>query len=103
MPTVKRAADQATSRFQSVPLKSKTAPRKRKASGLLGASESMNCGKNARKNRATFGFSTFVRKPWTNTVRKVAGAKGTSRPARGEGREERIKEIPTTARDRAPL
>src|SRR3989442_12355053 len=89
MPTVKRAADQATSRFQSVPLKSKTAPRKRKASGLLGASESMNCGKNARKNRATFGFSTFVRKPWTNTVRKVAVAYATIPPAPGGDREGR--------------
>src|SRR5437762_4165510 len=102
MPTVKRAADQPTSRFQSVPLKLKTAPRKRKASGLLGAFESMNCGKNARKNRATFGFSTFVRKPWTNTVRKVAGANATARPARGDEREERIKGMPTYTRDEAP-
>src|SRR5258706_14281407 len=92
MPTVKRAADQATSRFQSVPLKLKTAPRKRNASGLLGASESMNCGKNARKNRATFGFSTFVRKPWMNTVRKVAGGKENPPPPPRAGREGRKKE-----------
>src|SRR2546422_3744095 len=98
MPTVNRAADQATSRFQSVPLKSKTAPRKRKASGLLGASESMNCGKNARKNRATFGFSTFVRKPWTNTVRKVAGAYATKPPTPREGGEEGNKKITTKPR-----
>src|SRR5438270_13598813 len=102
MPTVKRAADQPTSRFQSVPLKLKTAPRKRNASGLLGASESMNCGKNARKNRATFGFSTFVRKPWMNTVRKVAGANATARPAPGEEPEERNKEITTVQRCAAP-
>src|SRR2546430_14337238 len=102
MPTVKRAADQATSRFQSVPLKLKTAPRKRKSRGLLEASEAMNCGKNARKNRATFGFSTFVRKPWTNTVRKVAGGTPNTPPPRREEREGGEKERNTHHQEGAP-
>src|SRR2546426_9973556 len=54
-----RAADQATSRFQSVPLKMNTVPRNRKASGLLGAPGSTNCGRNARKKSATFGLRTL--------------------------------------------
>src|ERR1700694_2518953 len=103
MPTVNRAADHATSRFQSVPFKLKTGPRKRNASGFLGASELMNWGKNARKNRATFGLSTFVRKPWMNTVCKAVGVNATSGVAGGEKREERINEMPTYTRYAAPM
>lgn len=57
-----------------MPLKLKITPRKMKASGLLGADGSMNCGTKARKNRATFGFRTLVRKPCVKTVRKGAAA-----------------------------
>src|SRR5437762_1910620 len=67
-----RAADQATNRFQRVPLKMNTMPRNRKASGLLGAPGSTNCGRNARKKSATFGLRTLVRKPCRNTVRSPA-------------------------------
>src|ERR1700688_3570522 len=58
-----RAVDQATSKFQIVPFKSKIAPRNRNASGLDGASDKTNCGRNARKKSATLGFKTYVRKP----------------------------------------
>src|ERR1700730_19157873 len=59
-----RAVDQATSKFQIVPLKSKIAPRNKKANGFDGASDKTNCGRNARKNSATLGIKTFVSNPW---------------------------------------
>src|ERR1700722_4154951 len=64
-----RTVDQATSRFQIVPLKSKIAPRKRNANGFDGASDETNCGRNARKNSATLGFNMLVRKPWEKMPR----------------------------------
>src|ERR1700730_15160527 len=68
-----RAVDQATSKFQIVPLKSKIAPRNRNADGFDGASDKTNCGRNAKKNSATLGFKTFVRKPWKKMPRIEAG------------------------------
>jgi len=40
-----------------------TSPRNRNAASFDGADGSTNCGRNARKKSATFGFRTFVRKP----------------------------------------
>src|ERR1700730_9752396 len=68
-----RAVDQAISKFQIVPLKSKIAPRSRNANGFDGASDKTNCGRNARKNSATLGFKTFVRKPWKKMPRIGVG------------------------------
>ena len=67
----------ARKRHHSVPLRMKIVPRNRKASTLLGADDSMNCGTKARKNRATFGFRTLVRKPCQKTAgRDAAGRVG---------------------------
>src|SRR5580692_10055160 len=64
-----RAVDQATSKFQIVPFKSKITPRIRNASGFDAAPDATNCGRNARKNSATLGLRTLVRKPWKNMPR----------------------------------
>jgi len=68
-----RAVDQATNKFHIVPLKSKIAPRNKNANGFDGASDKTNCGRNARKNSATLGFKTFVRKPWKKMPRIKVG------------------------------
>ena len=86
--TLIRAVDQAMNRFHSVPLKSKMAPSSRNAAAFDGASVATNCGRNARKNSATLGFKTFVRKPWKKMPRKRGGREGglarTDRPARSD-------------------
>src|SRR5580693_8557094 len=71
--TLMRAADQATSKFQIVPLRSKITPRNKNAAAFDGASADTNCGRNARKNSATLGFKTFVRNPWEKMPRIRAG------------------------------
>lgn len=68
-----RAVDQATNKFHSVPLISKIAPKNRNANGFDGASAMTNCGRNARKNSATLGFSTLVRRPWKKMPLKGTG------------------------------
>src|SRR6185312_10971650 len=50
-----------TKRFHS-------APRKSRAAALPGASGSTNWGRKAMKKSATFGLSTLVKNPCTNTV-----------------------------------
>src|SRR5687768_59779 len=92
-----RAEDQATNRFQRVPLILNSRPKNRKESTLLAAAASTNCGKNARKNRATFGLSTFVQKPCTNIVRNGAPSAAPAVALDGRPRE-RISEIPTYTR-----
>src|SRR4029078_5575252 len=96
-PAVIRAADHATNRFHNVPFTLKTRPRKRNASGLLVAPGSTNCGRNARKNSATFGFRTLVRKPCMNTVRNDAAGR-VALPFAGGAPEETSSEIPTYKR-----
>ena len=56
------------------------APSTRKLKALSGAAASMNCGRKARKNSATFGLSTFVSRPW----RKVRPSGGASSAAPGD-------------------
>lgn len=59
---------QATKRLQSVPFKLNNMPRNKRAILLFSAFGEMNCGKNARKNTATFGLRAFVRNPCQNIV-----------------------------------
>src|SRR3984957_3763166 len=91
---LRRAVDHATNRFHSVPLKSNMPPRKRNASGFELASEATNCGRNARKNNATLGFKTLVRKPWTKTLRIEAGRTTAVPGEEWVAPAERISEIP---------
>ena len=88
-----RADAQARNRHHSVPLKLKIAPSTMKASALLGAVGSMNWGTKARKNSATFGFSTFVRKPCAKMVR--SGAAGMAPTACAAAACDRSIEMPT--------
>src|ERR1700733_10242781 len=93
-----RAVDHATNRFHSVPLKSNMPPRKRNARGFEPASEATNCGRNARKNSATLGFKTLVRKPWTKMLRIEAGRTAMAPGGDSEAPAERISEMPTYSR-----
>src|ERR1700676_358438 len=63
------AANAATARHQSVPLKMKIRPSSAKAAALCGESAATNCGRKARKNSATFGLSRLVSAPCRNTWR----------------------------------
>src|ERR1700685_4350995 len=72
------AVDQAMNKFHSVPLKSNITPRKRNARGFELASAATNWGRKARKNSATLGFKTLVRKPWTKMIRMEAGRATTA-------------------------
>src|ERR1043166_1356473 len=60
---------QARHKHHTVPVVTNETPRTMKAANLLGLSVAMNCGINARKKRATFGFRTFVSNPCRNTAR----------------------------------
>src|SRR5438093_12578333 len=84
--SLKAEAKQARTRHQSVPVATKVKPSRRKAGTFAGADGSMNCGRKARKNNATFGLSTFVRMPW----RKAAAV---SVPVKREGRCRRPGEL----------
>src|SRR3984893_17819258 len=59
-----RAAPVASTRDQINPVVMNVAPNARKATVLTRLFGSMNCGRKARKNKATLGFSRFVRIPW---------------------------------------
>src|ERR1700685_2137597 len=61
-----RAAANARIRHQIVPVVTKVAPSARKSSVLEVLAGLMNCGRNARKKSATFGFSTLLRIPCAN-------------------------------------
>ncbi len=69
-----KATTAANPTFTAVPLTAKIEPSTTNAGSLLGVAASMNCGRKARKNSATFGFSALVRKPCTNT--RANGAAG---------------------------
>src|ERR1700683_858719 len=61
-----RAAAKARIRHHIVPVVTKVAPSARKSSVLEVLAGLMNCGRNARKNSATFGLSTLLTIPWAN-------------------------------------
>src|SRR2546423_10822070 len=63
------AENAATPTQKSVPLKMKIRPSSTNAAALCGESDATNCGRNARKNSATFGLSALVRAPCKNTCR----------------------------------
>src|ERR1700721_4279443 len=92
--TLTRAADHATNKFQSVPLKSNMAPRKRNARGFELASAATNWGRNARKNSATLGFKTLVRKPCMKMIRIEAGRLTAAAGEDWGAPAERMSEIP---------
>ena len=55
---------QATIKHQTKPLKLKIKPKNKNDKATLGASEAINWGTKAIKNKATLGFKTLVKKPW---------------------------------------
>lgn len=55
-----------------MPNKAKKSPRHTIWTEAFLPAGSTNCGRNARKNRATLGFSTLDRIPWTKIVRAPA-------------------------------
>src|SRR5882724_10644771 len=59
--SLKAEANHARMRHQIVPVVTNAKPRIRNANTLTFDAGSMNCGRKARKKRATFGFSTLVR------------------------------------------
>jgi hypothetical protein len=65
------AAKHASTRHHMVPVVTKVKPRRRNAITFVFDAGSMNCGRNARKKSATFGFRTFVRMPWRNAAKLV--------------------------------
>src|SRR5258708_36446056 len=95
---LRRAVDHATNRFHSVPLKLNIAPSKRNANGFEPASTATNWGRNARKNSATFGFKTLVRKPCTKILRIEAGRTTRAPGADCDAPAERMREMPTYSR-----
>src|SRR3954447_17482543 len=58
----------AKRRHQIVPVTTNVNPSRMNASVFDGASESMNWGRKARKNKATFGLRIFVTIPWRNAA-----------------------------------
>src|SRR4029453_16701561 len=67
--SLKADANHARMRHQIVPIVTNVNPSVTKARILLLVAGSMNCGRNARKNSATFGFSTLVKTPcWKATT-----------------------------------
>src|SRR6185503_9771811 len=76
-------AAHARKRHHRVPLTMKRAPRKRNARTRDSASGATNCGRNARKNSATFGLSTLVSRPVRNTAQSLALAKTGAVPSAG--------------------
>jgi hypothetical protein len=56
-------AAHARARHHTVSLRINTPPRKRSDNTREAAVGETSCGRNARKNSVTFGFSKFVRKP----------------------------------------
>ena len=56
-------ANQARMRHQIVPVVTKVSPSKINAGTFAFDAGSMNCGRNARKKSATFGFRMFVNTP----------------------------------------
>src|SRR5439155_21277069 len=52
------------SKQPTLPVRTKVNPRVRKAAVFEVAVESMNCGRKARKKRATLGFKMLVKMPW---------------------------------------
>src|SRR6266403_1029420 len=69
-----RAAAAASTRDQINPVVMNVAPKARKATVLTRLFGSMNCGRKARKNKATLGFSRFVRIPWKKAALAPAEA-----------------------------
>ncbi len=55
----------ASVKHQIVPVETKVKPNIRKGTKLCACTGLINCGKNAKKNNATFGFKTFVKIPET--------------------------------------
>ena len=56
-------ANQARTRHQIVPVVTKVSPSVRNAAIFMLDAGSINCGRKARKNNATFGLRTFVKTP----------------------------------------
>src|SRR5205085_8019888 len=69
--SLKDEANHARTRHQIVPVVTKVKPSTRNANTLVVDAWSMNCGRNARKNMATFGFRIFVRTPCRNAAALV--------------------------------
>ena len=63
--------NQARQRHQIVLVMTKEMPSIRNAIGLDWLSAEMNCGRNARKKRATLGLSALVIKPCLNAAEKL--------------------------------
>ena len=57
-------------KLHNVPIKIKVKPSIKKGTGFS-ALPFTNCGKSAKKKRATFGFNMFVKKPWRNVFLNV--------------------------------
>jgi hypothetical protein len=76
--SLKADVNHARVRHQIVPVVTNVSPSIRNANTFMFDAGSINCGRNARKNKATFGFSTFVTTPCRKAAalvrrRKVAG------------------------------
>src|SRR5262249_21370001 len=100
------AANHATPRHHKVPLRVNTRPSARNASTFEGASGSMNCGRKARKNSATFGLRTLVRKPWQKTTRSGTDARASPGAPAASARSwprATIMRIPRQTRYAAPI
>src|ERR1041385_7842561 len=68
---LKLEANQARTRHQIVPVITKLIPSIRNAAIFMDDAGSLNCGRNARKNNATFGFRTLVSTPCRKAARVV--------------------------------
>ena len=74
-----RAESQATGRLTNRLLKLKRQPSAMNASAFDGASASMNCGRNARKNSATFGIEHVDHERFAKDPRRGGGRKQRAR------------------------
>src|SRR5437764_80827 len=84
------AAPTARNRHHAVPVAMKVIPRAMNAATLVGLVGSMNCGRKARKNNATFGFSTLVTTPCRNAFHAWLGVASVEREtARSRARMKR--------------
>src|SRR5262249_43504596 len=69
--SLKAEANQARIRHQIVPVVTKVSPSAINAAIFAVDVGSMNCGRNARKKRATLGLRMLVRIPWRNAAMVV--------------------------------
>ena len=70
------AARYATAMFTSVPEQLNRQPSTTICSATEPRSGSTNCGRNARKNSATFGFRMFVTAPWRKIAHSLVRSSG---------------------------